>query len=417
MKRYRAESFDLMQYFYGKAHEPLIHALLRFPDHLDEDILKQAVTLSCNVIPMIRCCFVSDARKPYWEDRGFTGEEIVHVIKGDPSIADQAERLLTETIDIVHEPQLKIFLIRSAQADSLSVIINHMVCDGAGFKEYLVLLSSIYSSLLNGGEPKNLIAGPRNVGRLFKNLSFSDICSIALSKPDMNMDQTRLDVKLEGDKTNPFFVTHQIDASDLSVIKAQSKKRNATLNDIFLAAYARVLKKQTGERKIAFPCPVDLRKYLAPDCKFGISNLTSNYLCSIEISDGEPFEITVNNISSQMKAQKDNLACLKPLMLLMIAFKILPFRVLQDLFPKIFTIPKISYSNLGVLEKDRLRFGTQMPSDAFLTGAIKYIPYFQVAISSYDGMLTLSSNLYGTGKDKETIVSILKELHKELMQP
>ena len=43
-----------------------------------------------------------------------------------------------------------------------------------------------------------------------------------------------------------------------------------------------------------------------------------------------------------------------------------------------------------------MSFGDLRPYDAFLCGSIKYKPYFQLAMSSYDGQLTLSVNLYGS---------------------
>ncbi|GEM_PF-5968854 len=42
------------------------------------------------------------------------------------------------------------FLIKTDNGcDKMCLIINHMVCDGAGLKEYLYLLADIYAHLEN----------------------------------------------------------------------------------------------------------------------------------------------------------------------------------------------------------------------------------------------------------------------------
>ena len=50
-----------------------------------------------------------------------------------------------------------------------------------------------------------------------------------------------------------------------------------------------------------------------------------------------------------------------------------------------------------------------------MTGSIQHKPYFQVAVSTYDGEATLSSNLYGNADDRERVSSFLEELESELV--
>jgi NRPS condensation-like uncharacterized protein len=52
--------------------------------------------------------------------------------------------------------------------------------------------------------------------------------------------------------------------------------------------------------------------------------------------------------------------------------------------------------------------------DAYMTGSIKYIPNFQVSLTTYDDEATFCINLYGTEKDRKTIVDFLNELMQEL---
>lgn len=70
---------------------------------------------------------------------------------------------------------------------------------------------------------------------------------------------------------------------------------------------------------------------------------------------------------------------------------------------------------LGIFDKKLLRFGNVQITGAYLTGAVKYVPYFLIAISTYDDECTLSSNFYGTPEDKASIESFLSEVKKELL--
>jgi len=101
--------------------------------------------------------------------------------------------------------------------------------------------------------------------------------------------------------------------------------------------------------------------------------------------------------------------------MLELAFHLLSYQKMQKIFGKIFTIPVISYTNIGIIDSKLLKFANADILDVFVTGAIKYVPYFQVAVSTYEERCTLSCNLYGTTKDMVWIKSFLEELSKELL--
>jgi NRPS condensation-like uncharacterized protein len=121
-------------------------------------------------------------------------------------------------------------------------------------------------------------------------------------------------------------------------------------------------------------------------------------------------------VSAEMYMQKESISCLKPVMLIAALFNILSFARLRSIFDKTFTIPVVSYTNLGLLDSELLRFGNTEIKDAFLTAAVKYVPYFQITMSSYKEICTLSCNMYGTDKDRKRIKSILESFDKELKE-
>lgn len=405
-----------MQYLYGAAHDPLIHGVFWLSGHIDTDVLKRAVTISLSAIPMIRCCVAVKAGGPCWMDHGFTGGDIVRTVSAAGDEEQQIQRLLADTIDIFHEPQLKIYVLQADSADTLCIIINHMVCDGTGFKEYLRLLADLYTRCANHNP--DIPAPdfyPRHIRQLFSGFGFWDKVRIFFLKYDISMQRKQTPLRFEGNPAAPFFSTLTIDKDQVAQVKAESRLRGVTLNDMVLCAYIRVLHRRTGEARIVMPCPVDLRKYLPPGSRHGICNLTSNYICDIAIGPDDTPNHTLEQVSKQMNAQKESRSCLKSMISMALSFRLIPFSVMRSAFTKVFTIPVVSYTNLGVIDQKTLKFGSLTATDAFLTGAVKRVPYFQIAISTFDGCCTLSSNMFGTADDRAAADRFLAEVRDELL--
>ncbi|NLM20900.1 MAG: hypothetical protein GX207_04030 [Peptococcaceae bacterium] len=413
---YEAEVYDLMQYFHRAVFEPSLRSVIRLEGHIDENILKKAVTLSTDTIPMIRCCFVEDQGGLYWLDKGFTGEDMVHVIEAGPDYDEQKTKLLASSINICREPQLKIFILREKQADTLLFILNHMVSDGAGLKEYLYLLSDIYTRCKNGENIPKPSFISRGVKPLFEAFSPLAKIRILLAKYDFNKQIRPLDLGLEGEKTSPILASLQIPPQEFALLKAWSKKNGFSLNDIIFTAFVRVLSKETGQTRMVVPCPVDLRKYLAADQRKCITNLTSHFICDILIKEEDSFIATVSEVSRQMKQQKNSTACLKPVLQFSLVSGLVSLRALRKVFNRLFTIPFVSFSNLGLVDSSRLRFTDLNISEMYIGGAVRYAPYFQVTATSYQGACTLACNFYGTSTDKMKIDRFLTGLKEELMQ-
>ena len=109
--------------------------------------------------------------------------------------------------------------------------------------------------------------------------------------------------------------------------------------------------------RIIIPCPVDMRRYLKDNEKCGICNLTSNYICDIPVAPNDAFRDTLSEVSRQIRQQKESRDCLKSIMMLEASFKLLPFWLLRRNFSKFFTIPVTSFTNLGVIDKAKCKFG------------------------------------------------------------
>ena len=415
MRRYKAESFDKMQYLYGAAHDPLIHGVIWFSEQLDIAALKRAVTLSLSAVPMLRCCFELKAIRPHWADRSFTGEDIVTLVEAQGNESQQIQQLLSVTIDIFREPQLKLSVLRKDASDTLCVIVNHMVCDGAGLKEYLYLLAGLYTKCADGEEICAPAPHSRGTGQLFKRFRFVEKARIFFLKYDTSILKDQCPYRFEGNPNTPFFLFLQVGSNELLRLKTSAKQRGVTFNDLVLCAYIRVLHRRIGGGRIVMPCPVDLRRYLPSGWNHGICNLTSNYICDIAIRDGDTAEETLMQVLRQMQSQKESLRCLKAMISMEMAFRIIPFFIMKSVFGKAFVMSVVSYTNLGVIDRNALAFRGVRVADACLTGAVKRVPNFQVSISTFDDRCTLSCNMFGTPADRVAAEGFLCEVRDELM--
>lgn len=412
MSKVRTEAFDIMQNYYRTVHDPLIRCMFQFNGRLDADVLERAVNLSTAAIPQIACRF--DSKSHGWAEMNFTAKDMLTIVPEENGTA--AEKLLLSTIGFEQEPQLKLFLFRGEQNDTLCAIISHLVADAAGFKQYLYLLAQLYS--LCAKDPDYNIAskaGDRSLGQLLRGYSFHEKKSIFTSKQASLHEEASMYPPLQGDKNRQFIIRCSLERSEFEAVKSYGKSHSASVNDMLMTAFARALSRWTGSSHIEFPCPVDIRKYLKNREACGICNLTSNYLCSADLSADDPFEKTLHRIAKQMAAQKESSACLKGPAFLNILFHILPESAIQALLSKIFTIPVVSYTNMGILDEKLLAFGNVNASDVFLSTAVKYAPYFQVSVSTWKGNCSLCSSFHGMPKDEQQIRDFMDSMKKELL--
>jgi NRPS condensation-like uncharacterized protein len=411
--RFKVEASDVLQYLFGKYNDHQIHCVINFYAHIDVNCLKRAVDLSVAIVPLLRCRFVEKSGRPYWQEGGYTADDMVKLVDSEPG-RHQIQRLLTAKTEEFEGPQLKVNVIRNKEFDALCVIVNHMVCDAAGFKEYLYLLGSIYTHIKDhpdyrpDGAPVS-----RSLNQVFRRFGPVDKIKILFDRYDMSKHNSNAVFQLEGDNNNPFILTHTISRQRFHALKAYARKYHATMNDMILSAYIRTLQGVLGGPPVV-PCAVDLRKYLPGRKAEGICNLTSNMLCDIGRDIGVDFDDTLLKVKRAMDSEKRKFACLNAVLLLNTLFELLPYKTIKKLMEKKFINPPIAMTNIGVIDKSRLIFDNIEITGAFMTGSIKYKPYFQLALTTFDDEVTFSINFHGTQQDKQRIQSFLLKLDKEL---
>jgi len=209
-QKYKAEVWDIMQFLFSKFNDHQIHCVIRLDEKLNENRLRCAVDLLIDAFPLIRSRFVEDEGTPCWKDAGFAAKDIVFLRETNHP-EEELQKVIVSKTDTVRGPQMLLYIVRTKSADSLCVIINHMLCDGAGFKELLYLLSLAYSQLRTNPDyrlPRQ--NGSRSERQVLHVLGCADKVKIMVQRYGLSRHDDSVVLGLEGDKTTPFIVTHTI---------------------------------------------------------------------------------------------------------------------------------------------------------------------------------------------------------------
>ncbi|MGC6174689.1 hypothetical protein [Lacrimispora sp. 38-1] len=411
--RYKVESWDSLQHLFKvkKINDHTLHFLAAFESKLDYSRLWKSLAVAAEAFPLLKCRFNEDGRRPYWESCSYTEDEMLTLIETE-DVNSAVNQFLVSEVDELTGPQIKLGVIRNTQADTLVILMNHMLCDAAGFKDYLYLLSSIYNNIEKDSDFHPPVSGSRRLSQINQMFSLKDRMKILFSKNDMSAhDPARL--QLEGDLNNPFIEIRSIPEEIFLKLKEYARRHNATINDMILSAYIRTLYETFG---YAFPIPstVDLRKYLPGHKAEGICNLCTNLTCDIGPDIGISFEETLEKVRDSMNKEKSSNACMKSITMLEKVFDVLPYRLAESIVNKSFNNAPIAFTNIGIIEKKRFYFDELKIKNAYMTGSVKYSPYFQLAVSTFDNKPALSVNLFGSKADQDKISVFLDKVVLEL---
>ena len=142
-----ADAHDMCNYV-AKYHMAnfQIQAIMKLDGRLDFDKLVKAVRLSIDSEPVLGCRFIK-LGPPYWKPLDNIDNINLCSIEETDHPDEAIQRFLESPLDMDKDPVVKVMLIRSEDFDTLGLKINHACCDAAGAREYILLLSDIYSRI------------------------------------------------------------------------------------------------------------------------------------------------------------------------------------------------------------------------------------------------------------------------------
>ncbi|MCL2481907.1 MAG: hypothetical protein FWF43_00520 [Propionibacteriaceae bacterium] len=388
-------AFETLDLVMGNAPDDIqavIYAHLSFDDRIDVPRLVGALDRITTIIPEILCR--ADVRRHKFVRLPLTAWDLVSELTGPLDVGPH--------FDPRYEPQVKIWVGHEDDQDSMIVVVSHILADGRGFMQLLELLARTYS-----GE-----AVPRRNIRQLKPVISG--YPVGPQTPD-EREGRKLPVKylpIDGEGKDRFLPVVRIPADRLARLREQSHKLQVTLNDIFLAAHARVACRLLDVPAILLFCPTDLRPK-AGLTELSVANMTGKYLVAITVDPDEPFSDTVNRVHDEMARQTAGNRAYTNLVPLDRVRKFLPRRVVDDLIRRTYVVTEPGYSNMGKLEQNRLVFDRRQPVSFFMT--IGYLPLnaFHLSVTGFASQLTLACPVIGNQDRADAVQGVLDSIVEE----
>lgn len=395
MKTYQAQPLDLMQYINRKSREPHISMGIMLKNPINMERLKNAVDKLLCKFPILKCSYDPE-RNLFVEIPDFDSG---HVIVADPTENTAAEEYL-QPLGISKR------LIRIAiRGNLLYITASHMVCDGSSFKSLVYMLCDIY----NGNCTLDTEA-------LMKR-DFTEYFTGAASPEEkeemlagMRAGYKNPKILSQTDGNSLYKVEYQLGNHIMASIRKRVKATGATLNDVFLAAYARTIYQMTGAARLEIPVTSDLRKHTG--YAFGICNLTGNYNLYVEVRE-EPFTQTLHSVSGEMRKLKNGKNDVIGPKMLVEQYKKTGLSQFIAQYEKM-NVPYTNFTNFGLLDYEKLFFCDNEVTDASAYSLVEKPPYFQTAVSSFCGNTTVSCLVRGGDDVAERVRAFIKTFGEDL---
>lgn len=402
-----------------------IQAVMKLDGQIDFGRLSRAVRLSVDAQPVFGCRFMEN-EPPYWKRlKNIDIEEFCDMVETEnPDEAIQF--FLDSPLDMDHDPMVKVRLIRSGQCDTLCVKNNHACCDGAGTKEYIQLLSEIYSVFEHDYgtfTAKPVKRGRKDQDRLFNKLGIIDperewIPGSEITRATWPFPWSQV----QSDKTH--ISVCSLPEGLLDEMTNYSKAMNATINDLILTAYYRAMSK-TGQpiydEPMEIPLTIDLRRYLPDQKTEVIRNFSGSEFTRLKLLPDESFIETLSRIAPMMNAIKNNRPGLQSAIGLERIEK-MAFNETLAYYRMVSQWPNTCgdkcapvLSNLGHITKSLLKFGESTVTEAYIVPPVVRAPGFLLMVSTYNGIITLAAGIYEASIPQETIHALLNNIKNELI--
>ena len=420
-QKIKAELWDKMQYLFRNYYDRMVHAVLYYDGLIDIPTLKTVLVATTEKVPVLHSSFHDSAIDPYWVVEDYTIDDILTVKEVTPeTLEEEIENFITECIPVTSRVQFKMAILNANGKSTLCMIVNHMCFDGGDFKYFLKHLASNYNAVLGGTPVIDIKTGSRSYDQVYTKLDDEDkeVAKNLYKNISQVKDEHYFPLSPDSPEDKSMINRSKIDADTFAKFRKIGKHYGVTVNDLMLAVYMHSLYefgKYPETDTVTIPCMVDLRRHIeGGEEAGGLTNHTGFMQCSVEGVGKNVNETLVKVLQSVRKSKKDKYMGLYSLPLLKLAYTILPYAISEIAIKIGYLNPLIGMSNIGVLDPNKLGLSGLQLVDGFMTGAVKYKPYMQLALTSLNGELTMTIAIRGNEKDREAVGEFFKIIHKNV---
>jgi NRPS condensation-like uncharacterized protein len=423
-RHYKAEAFDLWHYYSWRRYESCIRMRIDFDEHLDEMVLAEAFEQSCVTFPLIACAFdTTPLIRPRWVPRQEAAREILRVVEARDNQEEEIQRAFTEVPSVKEGPQLRAILVRSAgqsgRQDSLCLIINHMLCDAAGFKQYLRGVARLYTRVAEGLTPSPApFVAQRSTWPVARGLTWKEYLRIPFTPFGPNMKAVRKfhqPVVLAFESGPLSLLMESLPAESFKLLRAAAKARGFTVNTLLMAAIALACHRLRGVDKFLLPCTMDMRGFAPPDTHRGIMNLSCDCPCIIQIAPDDTMEDAMAKYAKEMKVYRQRFRGVNQLIRWELFVRLAHFRLIGWISQIILNPYPLGTTNMGIVDEDCVRFGGVLVRSVHMVAGAVPFPAFTIAMSTFRDELTLSVYTEGDEARKAFIRTLLTTMKEEMI--
>lgn len=394
---------------------------LEFGGRLDPDVLARAVRLSLDAEPVLGCALVTRSFSASWERLDDLDARVPFSTLDTDDPEGEAVRFQTTTVDST-DPHVAVRLLHAPAADHVSVLVSHDVADGQGVKQYAYLLADLYSRLLADPSyvPTPDLRPRPSAQDVWANLTAQQRAD-SNKVPSMTMPNWTLPSRGATGRGRTLRDL-RVKPDRFRAAKAYGSARGATVNALLLTAFfravARVYPPPAG-RPMSLPFTVDYRRYLPDPSEVPIANLAVSIWLGVVHVPGEPFEGTLARVEGQLAVWRDATWGVKGLMQAtnMARFGYAPTKaVMGAVMGASAKSARTSpiFTNIGVLDDARLRFGDVGPIFARISGPAGFGASLVPTISTFRDELTVSMGFCDEDMDAAVIDTVLAHVGEEL---
>ncbi len=407
-KTLKAELWDKMQYLFRNYYDRMVHCVHYYDGRLDVKILKQVLVWTVEKVPVLHSAFHGNLVEPYWSIESYTVDDFFFE-KDSIDVEKDIDSFIIGDIPVDSNVQLRVQLLHHEGGDVLCFLVNHMCMDGGDMKYFVKKLAENYNKMLSGDRRLHIKTGSRSYDAVYSKLSGDELAHAKGLYKNISQikDEHYFPLTKPQDDDYKMIVRRKIDRERFAEFRKIGKTMDVTVNDLMLTVYIRSLYEigMYGEdERLTIPCMVDLRRHIvAGGEETGLTNHTGFMQVSTE-RKGETINDTLIEVLRSVRlSKKDAYMGLYSLPLLKLAYAIFPYVISETAIKIGYLNPLIGMSNVGIIEDGKLKMGECNLVDGFMTGAIKYKPYMQLALTSLLGEVTMSIAIRGNDNDKAKV--------------
>lgn len=417
-RKLKAELWDKMHYLFRDFNDRMVHAELRYDFEIDIEALKTVLICFFEKAAVLHSRFVDNKLSTHWEVKPYHIDDVLTVSRPD-DLDEAVDSFLTQYIPPDSDIQMKAALFLKDGKSALCIVENHMCMDGGDFKYFLKALCQNYSGYTEKKiSPIGLRTGSRAFEEVYSGFSRTETRMAKNLYKNINEKDTHaFPLTPDNIRDKSFIARRKIDEETFLKIKTTGKALGATINDMLVTAYFYSLYELAGydpSERVSISCAIDLRRHIKDTGNMGITNHTAWMQCAVPQRGRDIFQTLKYVINSSNRFKSDKFMGLYGLPLLKLGYSILPHSASEEIIKIGYSNPLLAMSNIGILDAEGLALAGNEPTDAFMSGAVKYKPFVLLSATSFKNVLTLSMCVRGNDEDRKIVEKFFDLMEKNI---